>query len=119
MKKKIMIVEDEFLIGMSLVADIEDFGYDCELVSRGETAVELAKTVKPDVVIMDICLAGNMHGIEAAQIIKAEHDCQIIFVTGYKDENIIAQVKDIDPVAVLQKPMSRNEIRKAIEISVG
>ena len=120
MKKKIMVVEDEFLIGWSLVVGLEDFGYDCELVSRGEEAVELAKSLKPDLIIMDICLAGNMNGIEAAQIIKAEHDCRFVFITGYHVEKFIKQVKDIDPVAVmLQKPVLLDEIKKIIETCDG
>lgn len=117
MKSKIMIVEDEVLIGMMIKRKVEAEGYlVCDIPTSGEQAVEQAALEKPDMLIMDICLAGQMNGIEAARKIKEEQNTPVVFFTGNNtDKHLIAQSKDINPVAIVNKMGSINELFSAIK----
>jgi len=88
-KAKILIVEDEFIIAKALSKEIEAYGYDvCALLFSGEDALEIAEKAKPDLVIMDIRLQGEMNGVEAARQIRNRFAIPVIYITGYsEDEN--------------------------------
>ncbi len=105
MKKTILIVEDEILIGMMLVQNMLKIGYQpCQdVATSAEEAIAAVKNEQPDVILMDISLAGNMDGIEAAQIIKQEYDIPVLFFTGYRDAQLIKRAEAVNPVAILDK----------------
>ena len=84
--KKIEIVEDEAMTAMLLARNLRLVGYStCGPVSTGEAAIQLAGEERPDVVLMDIRLAGAMDGIQAAADIKQRWGIPVIFMTGYSD----------------------------------
>ncbi len=113
---RIMIVEDEILLAMSLKSDLSGMGYEiCELVTNGEDAIRNAELEKPDVVLMDIILNGKMNGIDAAREIRSHYGIQIIFVTGCEDEDIKELAKDVGPVEYFIKPVEIEDLRLAIE----
>ncbi|HOT77249.1 MAG TPA: response regulator, partial [Candidatus Wallbacteria bacterium] len=87
-KIRILAVEDEAISALLLNAYLASQGYDCgEAAAIGEEAVERAARENPDIVFMDIQLAGKMDGIEAARLIKKNREnTQIVFVTAYSDE---------------------------------
>ncbi len=88
-KAKIMVVEDEYLLAMEMQSDLKGMGYDvCEFVATGEDAIKNAGHERPDVVLMDIVLQGEMNGIEAAKEIHSSYGIPIIFITGCEDEGI-------------------------------
>lgn len=119
-KAKIMIVEDEFLVAMSLKHELSNLGYEiCKLVGSGEVAIKNAEQEKPDIVLMDIILKGEMNGIEAAKKIRSHHDIPIIFVTGCEDEGTRKLAKDVGPVAYFTKPIETEELILAIEKALG
>lgn len=117
MKSKIMIVEDEVLIGMMIKRKVEAVGYQvCDIPTSGEQAIEQAFIEKPDMLIMDVCLAGQMSGIEAARQIKKALNTPIVFFTGNNtDKTLIEQSKDVNPVAIVDKMGSINDLFSAIE----
>ena len=83
---RVLVVEDQALIALALAADLT--AMHCEVIGRaasGETAIELARRLSPDIVLMDVQLAGRLDGIEAAGLIKAECAPRIIFVTAYAE----------------------------------
>lgn len=116
MGKKILIVEDEVLIGMMLSYNIEEFGFDVqEVVTTGEEAIASALSDPPDAILMDISLTGTMDGIDAAQLIKAKQDIPIIFFTGYQDKELLQRAKSVSPWAILDKLGPAEAIKETLE----
>jgi CheY-like chemotaxis protein len=118
-KIKVLIVEDEILIGLMLAKKLRSYGYDIGKVeTTGERAVERTGLEKPDVILMDITLAGEMNGFEAARRIKKGYGTPIIIFSGYDERSLQEQVRTIEPIAVLSKMDDISEIREAIEKAV-
>ena len=84
----------------------------------GEEAVAKARTLKPDLVLMDIKLSGTIDGIEAAKKIKHELDIPVIFVTGSGDLRTRKRAAEIQPYEYLVKPVEMNVLQKVIEKSL-
>ena len=114
---KVLIVEDEAITAMSLRVSLERSGYEiCELVSTGERAVVVAETESPDVVIMDINLAGRMDGLEAARIICSRRKTPIVFLTGYTDDEVVENIRAVEGSVCIVKPADSEDVRRAIEM---
>jgi len=119
-KIKVMVVEDEVLIGLMLVKKLRAYGYDvADVVTTGEDSIEFAGKIQPSVVLMDVTLAGQMNGIEAARQIKNKYGIPIIIFTGYNDKLLHDQARQIEPVAILEKMDPISEIIAAIEKAVS
>ena len=115
-KTKILIAEDESIAAMSLRTKLKNMGYEvCELLSTGEQAVKSVEQEKPDLVIMDIILAGKIDGIEAIKEIQSRYDIPVIFVTGYYDEGILKDAEKVDSSTLLLKPFGPDDIEMAID----
>ena len=84
-------------------------------VSTGEAAIQSVKCNQPDIVLMDIRLAGKMDGIEAASAIKSESDIPIIFITGYDDQSVRLRAIQVQPLDYLCKPFTMNELTTIID----
>mgnify|MGYP001234554718 CR=1 FL=1 len=88
-KKKIFITEDEFIVSKNLESKLIALGYNVIGTSvSGELAIEKIRKEQPDLVLMDIMLAGKMDGIETASLIRSEYDIPIIFLTAYSSQKI-------------------------------
>ena len=86
-KPKILIVEDEALIAASLVQTLSSLGYTVQKpIVKGEDAINSVKLEKPDLILMDIELLGEMDGIEAAEKIREIVDIPIVYLTSYTDD---------------------------------
>ena len=117
---RILIVEDEILIGLMLAKKLRSYGYDIgDVETKGERAVERTGIEKPDVILMDVTLAGQMNGIEAARMIKNDYGTPIIIFSGYDHRSLEDQICSLEPVAVLSKMDPMYEIREAIEKAVS
>lgn len=116
MDKKILIVEDEVLIGMMLSYNIEEFGFNVqEVVTTGEEAISSVESDPPDAILMDISLSGTMDGIDAALLIKARRDIPILFFTGYQDKELLRRANSVQPAAILDKLGPPEAIKEALE----
>lgn len=116
MGKKILIVEDEILIGMMLAQTIAEVGYQvCEVVTTGEEALKAVQAEQPDAVLMDISLNGIMDGIDAAKRIKEKQDVPIIFFTGYQDKSLVERAMKTNPFAILDKMGPMDDILATLE----
>jgi PAS domain S-box-containing protein len=118
-KTKLMVVDDEVLIAMELEEDLTSMGY--EVLGRatsGEGAVEMARQLSPDAILMDIVMPGTTDGISAAEIIKTELDIPIIFLTAYADDQYIERAKAVEPFGYIVKPYQEGEVKAAIEITL-
>jgi len=89
-----MIVEDDAIIGRHLQVLLKNLGYKViGPLSSGEDAITQADKGLPEIILMDISLAGKMDGIETAQTILKKHDIPIIYITAYADEDTLKRAK--------------------------
>ena len=116
---KIMVVEDESLAVLDIKRRLKKLGYVLtRSVFSGEEAVSAAAQDKPDLILMDIVLAGEMDGIQAAGEIRASHDIPIIFLTAYADAETLHKAKFTGPSGYIIKPFEDREIQTAIELAL-
>jgi AmiR/NasT family two-component response regulator len=120
---KLYIVEDELIIAHDLKDKLGQSGYEIlGIDTKGDTAVEniallAKKKQEPDIVIMDIKLAGKMDGIQAAKIITENHKCGIIFLTCLNKTEVFKKSFSLKPYAYLFKPVDIDQIKVAIEVA--
>ena len=118
-KKKILIVEDEAIVAKDISVCLNRTGYEViGTFSNGEKAVDFLTENKPDLILMDIMLAGQMTGIDAAGIIKEKFDIPVVFLTAYADEKTIGKAKVKDPYGYVIKPFKEIDLRTSIEMAL-
>lgn len=118
-KPRIMLVEDEAVIRYHLQECLEELDYTVvETADTGEEAVEKALNIKPDLIFMDIKLAGKIDGIEAARKISSSLSVPIIFLTAYSDESTQERVLQSSPYGYLLKPFDERILKTKIEIAL-
>ena len=88
-------------------------------VSRVSAAVAKASVVHPDVVVIDIHLAGQRDGIEGAMILKQMCGTEVVFVSGETDSGVLERAKALEPVAFLSKPCTPRDLLCAMQKAVG
>ncbi len=105
-------MEDEALSALMLESRIRSAGHEpLKPVATGEAAIEAALGGRPEVLLMDIRLAGRMDGIEAAGRILAEAEAaglprpRLVFMSGYQDEECLSRASVLRPEAFLPKPL--------------
>jgi CheY-like chemotaxis protein len=113
---KVLIVEDEPIIGMELRDALIDFGYDVPVpVESGDDVVSTVLSKKPDIIIMDINLRSFIDGIDAANRINMLGKIPIVFITAYDNPGIEARALKANPVAILKKPITNRELENCIK----
>jgi PAS domain S-box-containing protein len=116
---QILVVEDERIIALNLKESLESVGYLVPGIAvSGQQAVEKATQLRPDVVLMDIRLQGQMDGIEAAQQIWENLSIPVIYVTGHSDQNTLGRATLTTPFGYVLKPIKERELVVAIEIAL-
>lgn len=114
----ILIVEDEAIVALDIRHRLSGLGYGiAAVVSSGEEAVEAALRLRPDVVLMDIMLEGEMDGIQAASAIIEQLDIPVVYLTAYTDEETLERVKVTQPCGFIIKPFEAREVHTAIEMA--
>jgi DNA-binding NtrC family response regulator len=118
-KARILIVEDEAIIAMELESQLQSLGYEvASVVNIGEKAIEKAEEEKPDLILMDIRIKGNMDGITAAEIIRSQSEIPIIFITAHADMEKLERAKKVLPLAYLIKPVKAHDLKVSIEMAL-
>ena len=116
---RILVVEDSAIIARDIQQTLRKLGYDVPVTYRsGETAIELVASLKPDLVLMDIVLAGKLDGIETAATIRARHDLPVVYVTAHADQATLERAKITEPFGYVLKPFGARELQVAIEIAL-
>jgi len=116
--KQILVVEDEVITGMAIKKMLQNLGYNVPVVvTSGEEAIKKVKENKPDLVLMDIHLFGEMDGIEAASRIHSFSDIPVIYLTAFSDEKTLERAKITEPYAYMIKPLKDRELQINIEIA--
>ncbi len=118
-KTNILVVEDESIVAKDIQHSLKKLGYlVVDLCSTGEQAVQVAEEKKPDLVLMDIMLKGEMSGIEAANMIRERYNIPIIFLTAYADESTFSKAKVTEPYGYIIKPFKEIDLHTSIEMAL-
>lgn len=120
MSGKILIVEDESLVALEIESALKKSNYEtCAIVENAQKAIELVKECKPDVVLMDIYLEGEINGIKACKKIKKIYKTPVIFLTAYSDSKTMNEALDCMPDGYLIKPFRRAELFASIQMVIN
>src|SRR5690349_7826279 len=101
---RILIVEDEFFIALDAESQVAALGHAVVgVAASADEAIRIAGEQRPDVVLMDIRLAGPRDGMEAAREIRSRYNIDSIFVTANTDPSTLTQAKAITSIGVIEK----------------
>jgi two-component system, cell cycle sensor histidine kinase and response regulator CckA len=116
---RILVVEDEAIIAADLAETLGALGYDVVATAdTAEDAIVKAAGLAPDLVLMDVRLAGATDGIQAAATIKQRADIPVIFLTAHSDDETLTRAIGVAPLGYLVKPFRPSELRCAIELAL-
>jgi len=119
-KARILIVEDEGIVAMDLRNNLIHSGYSvCGITDSGEDAIQKTEAERPDLVMMDISLAGKMSGIDAARRISEDFNIPVIYLTAYSNVEILERSKELPSRRYVLKPFSNKELAEAIEAALN
>lgn len=117
---KILVVEDEMVIGANISLQLSNLGYEVTgIIPRGEEALLHIHENQPDLVLMDINLKGKLDGIETALQMQKKHDIPIIYLTANADEAHFNRAKATKPYAFISKPYKKLDLQRAIELTIN
>mgnify|MGYP001081151008 CR=1 FL=1 len=118
-KVRIVIADDESLIRMDLREMLNNLGYlVVGEVGDGRSAVNLARELKPDIVIMDIKMP-DMDGIQAAKILTEERIAPVLLLSAYSQQDLIERAREAGVIGYLVKPVRESDLAPAIEVALA
>jgi DNA-binding NarL/FixJ family response regulator len=116
---KVLIVEDEAIVAEAMSQFLENAGHEVVGIARDEvSAVCETAEERPDLVLMDIRLAGASDGIEAARKIRADYPVDVVFITAHVDPATLTRAATVRPAGFLTKPYSARQLLQTVR-SVG
>jgi diguanylate cyclase (GGDEF)-like protein/PAS domain S-box-containing protein len=116
---KILVVEDEIIVAKDIKKSLENVGYTVNgIADSGELAIEKAALTRPNVVLMDIRLKGDMDGVQAAQEIWNRFNIPVVYLTANSDISTLQRAKATAPFGYVTKPFKQKELHTAVEIAV-
>ncbi|WP_027135454.1 ATP-binding response regulator [Geminicoccus roseus] len=116
---RILIVEDDRVVARDIRVQLTRIGHEVVgATARGEDAVAMALELRPDLVLMDVRLEGDLDGIDAAQQIRERCQIPVVFLTAYADEETVQRASRTEPFGYLLKPFEDSQLRTAIEMAV-
>lgn len=116
---RVMVVEDEGIVARDLQNSLEDLGYSVvDVLSTGEDAILKAGELRPDIVLMDIMLRGNVDGVTATSEIQGKYDIPVVYITSHSDIATVDRVKRTQPFGYIVKPFRHGELKSVIEIAL-
>jgi AmiR/NasT family two-component response regulator len=120
-RTRIIIADDESIIRMDLREMLSNLGYlVVGEVGDGRSAVNLARELRPDVVIMDIKFEGDdFDGIDGAQILTQEKIAPVVLLTAYSQRDLVSRAKDAGVVGYLVKPFREQDLAPAIDVALA
>ncbi|MEP7376460.1 MAG: response regulator [Chitinophagaceae bacterium] len=117
---KILVVEDEMIIAAKISMQLTSMGYEVTgILPRGEEALLHMEENKPDIVLLDINLKGNLDGIEIATIMQQRNNIPVIYLTANSDEATFNRAKPTRPYAFISKPFKQLDLQRAIELTIS
>jgi len=118
-KANILVVEDESIVALDLENGLKNLGYSVPArASSGEEAIQKAAETRPDLVLMDIQLKGDMDSIEAAGEIRARFDIPVIYLAAFADDDIVRRAGSTEPYGYLIKPFEERQLHTSVEMAL-
>lgn len=118
-KARILVVENESIVAMDIKASLLNLGYTVlGMATTGAEAIEKAVQTKPDLILMDIKLKGDMDGVQAAGQIRTKLDIPLIYLTAFTDECTVERAKITQPYGYLLKPFGESDLQTSIEMAL-
>jgi len=120
-KLNILIVEDEAILAMDLERILNKIGYDVlKIIRYGEEAIEFINNAEllPDLILMDVLLAGKLSGTQTASEIKKKSNIPVIYLTAYSDDRIVNNARQTNPFGYILKPFDEKTLRIAIDLAL-
>jgi response regulator NasT len=119
MPTRIIIAEDDTVIRMDLKEELQRQGYlVIGDVGDGQSAVNLSRELRPDLVVMDIRMP-QMDGITAAEILTREKIAPVVLLTAFSDQELIEQARNAGVIHYVTKPWRSSDLKPAIEIALN
>lgn len=116
---KILIVEDDIVAAIDLKRRLNRIGYQVSgSFGKGEDAIQQFEIIKPEIILMDIILEGDIDGIKTSDILHSKYDVPIIFMTSLIDEDTFERAKITEPFGYIIKPIQDRELQINIEIAL-
>ncbi len=116
---RILVVEDERIVALNLQQRLIKLGYEVPaVVASGEQALQKISDLRPDLVLMDINIEGDIDGIETAARIPSELNIPVIYLTAYSQENILERARITKPYGYLVKPFSERALHATIQMAL-
>lgn len=119
-RANVLVVEDDTPLAMAVERLVTALGHNPVVCVRGEDAIAKARELKPELILMDVMLKGELSGIDAAEVIK--HDqlgCEIVFMTAYGDPEYARRMRQIAGSYVMGKPLSEAMLRLIVREKLG
>ncbi|MES9997383.1 response regulator [Desulfovibrio aminophilus] len=117
---RILLVEDERIIALEMKVFLQRLGYQVAAsLATGEQALADAPAIRPDLVLMDIMLAGDLDGIETARRLRAVCPVPVVYCTAYTDPETMRRAQDTGPAGILTKPVNLDDLRRTIDQGLG
>ncbi|MFN2268582.1 MAG: ATP-binding protein [Desulfonatronovibrio sp.] len=115
---KVLVVEDSEAVAMFLTRFLSKKGYLTDTVKSGEEAIERIPKNQPDIILMDIGLAGAIDGIETAAIVRDRWSIPVIYVSALYNDDLVNRAAQTLPYAYLKKPVEGNQVIAEIELAL-
>lgn len=116
---KILIVEDEIIVARDISQQLLALGYEVVgMAAQGDQAVTLAGQLHPDLVLMDIQLAGAMDGVTAAQLIRNQMALPVVFLTAFSADEVLERAKLTEPFGYILKPFTDRELGTVLAMAL-
>lgn len=118
-KANILVVEDESIVSKDIQLCLKKLGYNVVgAANNADKAIELALTLEPDLILMDIMLKGDANGIRATKRIQTKANIPVIYLTAYADENTLERAKITQPYGYIIKPFKEIDLKTSIEMAL-
>jgi AmiR/NasT family two-component response regulator len=117
--RRVLLAEDEALIRLDLREMLEEEGYEvCAEAGDGQTAVELAEQLRPDLVILDVKMP-RLDGISAAERIAGARLAPVVILTAFSQRELVERARDAGAMAYLIKPFQKKDLLPTVEMAVS
>ncbi len=118
-KANILVVEDESIVSKDIQLSLKKLGYNVVgSATTGKKAIDMALELKPDIILMDIMLKGDINGIRAIKRIQTRANIPVIYLTAYADENTLEKAKVTQPYGYIIKPFKEIDLQTSIEMAL-
>lgn len=118
-KADVLVVEDEFIVSKDIQSSLKKLGYNViGAAPSGERALELLTELKPQIILMDIMLKGEMSGIDTAEVVRDKYKIPVIYLTAYADEATLSKAKVTEPYGYILKPFKEIDLQTSIEMAL-